>query len=1316
MANVTCSSCSVVNPERSMFCLHCGSPVTPAPGAAASGVSDSANPSSLQEQIFGAQRALNRLTDRVIRLELAGTASPAAPAPAAQPRLAAPPRPVVPDDSQRFRRPAVAQTVYPPVTPVAPRAVPAQPAYPQVRSSEQAPAEESASRAALSAAEAFAAAGMPVPAWSAAGGGFRAAGGEDAARRLPPEAAADADGRVPAGPRGPAWLDRLQDFEINWERVLGRNWFAIIGAVALAVGIGFFLRLAFHNKWIGETGQVMLGIGAGAALLGAGEWTARRYGMWSRAVTGGGLTVLYLSVYSAFGFYDPPLLDPLPAFIFLGATVLVSGLLALRYQSLTIALMAIGGAFLTPVLLGRKLDADERWMVMVYILVVDSGILGIATFRNWRWVTLLGLAASYGLLGGWITQVADRDLIGAQLGLSGMFLIFAGATTLFHIVWRRAPKPQDMTLMTINALAFFGITYGLLWDKYEAWFGLITLSLSSFYGLVGYGALRRSGAPPVVALYALASALIFLTAAVPLQLSGEWITVAWVAEGAVLVWLGFTVGEWKTRAVGLAIMALGTGRLLIFDTPIDLDGFTVVVNERFPAFVAAVAAAYVTAWVYRRNRAHMKVWETDLPLIFVGAASFLTLWGVSAELITLFDYRSVNATGQVLQDQLNLKLVSLTAAWTLYATGLIAIGVRMKKEIVQWVGIGLLGVAAAKLLFVDTLAVQLGSSGFLLAVNAYFLTAALVVLAVIAAAIFLRRGSEASGRVPLLYVGLLAAANVILLWSMSFEAVHFFDAREGRALLAANSVLASQVQDAQNGLHLSLTALWAVYSAGLLAVGWWKKSPELSRSGGALLAAAVAKVVFVDTSVVSFDAASFDAVLNFRFLTGAIVLATATLAAVAYRRMRHAMPSWEQAGAAWLPAAANGVALWLLSAELFYHFGADETRALLAGGAGVSGKLQSAQNGLYLSLTALWAVYAAVLLLVGQWKRWPWVLRSGVVLLAVAAFKSVVVDTALVSLNARTFAPVANFQFLTGAMVLAGTVLAAWYYQRNRERLAEWEKMAPTVLAVAANFIALWLLSAEVVRFFAAAEARAMVTGGAAVSAKLQSAQNGVYLSLTALWAIYATVLMLAGQLKRWPWVVRSGVALLAVAAFKYVVVDTTQVSLSARTFVPVANVQFLAGALVLAGAVLAACFYQRRRERLADWEKLAPAVLAAAANFIALWLLSAEVVRFFDARGSVVSRDLESAMHMTLTLLWAVYAIGAIAAGGVMRSARVRQAGVAFLALPVAKLFAFDVFQLEPAYRVAAFVTLGLLLLATGFAYQRYSREIKGFILGQAR
>ena len=91
---------------------------------------------------------------------------------------------------------------------------------------------------------------------------------------------------------------------------------------------------------------------------------------------------------------------------------------------------------------------------------------------------------------------------------------------------------------------------------------------------------------------------------------------------------------------------------------------------------------------------------------------------------------------------------------------------------------------------------------------------------------------------------------------------------------------------------------------------------------------------------------------------------------------------------------------------------------------------------------------------------------------------------------------------------------------------------------------------------------------------------------------------------------------------------------------------------------------------------------------------------------------DLDNVISLSLSALWTVYAAVLIAVGIVRQERWLRLGGLALLAVPVLKLFLYDSFQLDQGYRVAAFIGLGALLLAGGFLYQRFSRQIRGFLL----
>lgn len=90
--------------------------------------------------------------------------------------------------------------------------------------------------------------------------------------------------------------------------------------------------------------------------------------------------------------------------------------------------------------------------MLAYIIVVDIGVLILSTFRNWRWFTLLALGSSLIAFGFWNGEFnREVGVATAEVGITIIFLIFVGATSLFHIVWRRVPQAFDYALIVINA-------------------------------------------------------------------------------------------------------------------------------------------------------------------------------------------------------------------------------------------------------------------------------------------------------------------------------------------------------------------------------------------------------------------------------------------------------------------------------------------------------------------------------------------------------------------------------------------------------------------------------------------------------------------------------------------------------------------------------------------------------------------------------------------------------------------------------------------------------------------------------------------------
>lgn len=520
---------------------------------------------------------------------------------------------------------------------------------------------------------------------------------------------------------------KIKGGEIEWENIFGGNWMVKIGVAALVLGAGFFLKLAFENDWIGETGRVILGILGGFALIGAGEYWQKKYSKYAQILTGGGIAILYLTFYAAHAFYDV-IKEPYVAFVFMGFVTLISGALALRYNKPTIALIGILGGFFTPFMFAEKVG---EMTLMTYTLLLDAGILLISSVRNWRPLTIAGLVGSGLLFTFWYSRLdrPDEKVFTAETFLTSVFFIFAFATILWHFIWKKVSQHADLVLMVANAWGYFGLSYMLLEGKYGDWLGFFAFALAIFYALLAYAALTRAEKDFRLTMFLGGIALVFLTVAVPVQISqmnlpGNWITIAWAIEGLALVGTGLAIRSYQLRIGALAVLILTAIRLVFFDTawPYDKE-FAIIFNIRFFTFLIGIVSIFLSAHLYYKSRDILREEEKKIFPILLLMGNFFTLWALSMEVITYFDqkirmlrevfpvppydrsmiipppHKPVNY--ETIRTLENAKNFSLSAIWAVYSIILVSVGILKKVKMLRIAGLVLFWVTIIKVFLFD---------------------------------------------------------------------------------------------------------------------------------------------------------------------------------------------------------------------------------------------------------------------------------------------------------------------------------------------------------------------------------------------------------------------------------------------------------------------------------------------------------------------------------------------------------------------------------------------------------------------------------------
>ena len=485
---------------------------------------------------------------------------------------------------------------------------------------------------------------------------------------------------APAGPR--------------LEEIIGERWLGWVGIAVLLFGAAFALKYAFENRWIGELGRVMIGIAAGLGFLAFG-WQRHRAGWktFSQIFTAGGVTLIYLSIYASYGFYQ--LLPAAAAFAFLALVVIQTHLLAIAYRAPAIALMGQIGGFLTPVLLST--GRDQYPILFSYIALLDAGAALVCFLRNWSWVASASFVFTQLLFWGWYDTYYHPEKFWAAFGFQlVVFLLFAAADLAPAARGLRL-RPENWIRLFANPFVFFAAGYAMIDRDHPAWSGAFALALAAVYaGLAQWAQGARSDKRVTLALIGVA--LLFVTLAIPIQLEAEWITLAWAVQGAVLVWISGRLGSEAWRWGGLAIFALAVGKHLTFDTPwVFREAFTPIANSYFLSALALAAALGVGAWLAR---------ETARPesIGLALAAVFVTWFATTAEIYTYVDTLQRQIAGGDYEQRRNIEWfghMTASVIWAVYASALVAAGLKMKRAAARWAGLALFGLTVMKAFFVD---------------------------------------------------------------------------------------------------------------------------------------------------------------------------------------------------------------------------------------------------------------------------------------------------------------------------------------------------------------------------------------------------------------------------------------------------------------------------------------------------------------------------------------------------------------------------------------------------------------------------------------
>lgn len=430
----------------------------------------------------------------------------------------------------------------------------------------------------------------------------------------------------PAQPRGPNFIEKLIAAAWNW--VTDGNVFVRVGIIVLFMGMTFLTRYAIDQNMISiEARLAAIGaVGVGLLFWGWRQRDLKRN--FSLVVQGGGIGLLYLTVFAGFSLYD--VIPSTIAFILLALIVIFAAILAVSQDAKPLALFATIGGFLAPILTS---SGNNNYVgLFSYYSLLNLGIFAVAWFRSWRILNFIGFIFTFLVSTVWGVLSYEKEFFSStEPFLVLFFLLYVGIGILF--AHKRTPFYKDYvdsSLIFGTPIFAFGLQCAMVKD-FEYGVAISAAVLGVFYLVLAsilwkkYGARLRLLTETFLSL-----GVIFATLAIPFAVDGYLSAAAWAIEGTGILWVSVKQQE-KYRRFFATALIFAAGLMLLYGMKATQSAAPFI-NSFFIGCIIITVAATIASWLLAQDFAGKVRGESTLADMLIVYALGTLLGGFELEI------------------------------------------------------------------------------------------------------------------------------------------------------------------------------------------------------------------------------------------------------------------------------------------------------------------------------------------------------------------------------------------------------------------------------------------------------------------------------------------------------------------------------------------------------------------------------------------------------------------------------------------------------------------------------------------------------------
>jgi uncharacterized membrane protein len=342
----------------------------------------------------------------------------------------------------------------------------------------------------------------------------------------------------------------------NLEKFIGENLISKIGITITVIGAAIGVKYSIDHQLISPLMRILLGYLMGLVLLGTGLKLKKNYENYSAVLVSGAMTIMYFMTYAAYSFYQ--LIPQTAAFLMMVFFTVFTVLAAINLNKQVVAHFGLVGAYAVPFLLGD--NSSNAAILFGYMAILNAGILIISFVKYWKPLFYSSFLISWLIFFSWFLsgyQVGEHFGM-ALTFITIFFLLFYATFLAYKIRKKEVFGKEDVILLLANSFIFYAFGYAILnshetGKSLQGTFAIVNAIIHVLVSLFIYSQKHRD---TNLFYMILGLFIVFITIAIPVQLNGNWVTLLWTGEAALLFWIGRTKGSQVYELLAYPLIAL----------------------------------------------------------------------------------------------------------------------------------------------------------------------------------------------------------------------------------------------------------------------------------------------------------------------------------------------------------------------------------------------------------------------------------------------------------------------------------------------------------------------------------------------------------------------------------------------------------------------------------------------------------------------------------------------------------------------------------------------------------------------------------------